>query len=571
VELVVIAAVVFVVVWLLRRGSVAPHGAYVGPVAWAQPTEWRVVRPLTRADTRRVLRHPAFVAGVLLTPLTLLAATETESSWFTTSTGIALGLVPLGWLAIVAVNLVALRPRRTGADELFGSLPAPQSTRSTALLASAIGPAIVASVLAVGAVVVLAATRGDELSGAPQWGEIATGILIVAGGACVGVAVARWLPRAGFGTVAVAVVILLQVRFLDVKTWPWNSGEADPARFLGFLAAPTTARDQFLEVRPAGWHLLYLGGLVVVMAAITLAREGMRRPVAALLAVGVVVTAGTGWLQTRPISEEREDAIVAYLTEPRAHYACDESGGVEYCAYPAFVGDVDSWRARVEATIARLPAAALEGRRPLRVAQRPAIVASDDDCTPRRFLASLPAGVAARLSPGDLWPADGQVHPPFEEESFPCSERDVHGFFLAVQTGAWGVGLPPTPARRDTRCTAPDQARAAIALWAAAASTPDGARTLRDVADEAKAAGKSRISFAGWDDPPMLGVEYSVADARVALALLKIPSPRVRATLERDWDRWIDPATSTATLAAELGVGVGGGPESRDAGGTRCP
>ena len=93
-----------------------------------------------------------------------------------------------------------------------------------------------------------------------------------------------------------------------------------------------------------------------------------------------------------------------------------------------------------------------------------------------------------------------------------------------------------------------------IALWAGAAATPDGARTLRDVADEATAARKTRITFAEWDDPPMWGVEYSVADARAALALLKVPEDEVRTALERDWIRWTGSGTSADELAEELGV-----------------
>jgi hypothetical protein len=161
------------------------------------------------------------------------------------------------------------------------------------------------------------------------------------------------------------------------------------------------------------------------------------------------------------------------------------------------------------------------------------------------------------------------VHPPFSEESFPCSERDVHGFFLAAQTGAWAVGLPPAPSGKDARCTAGGEARAVIALWAGAAATPGGARTLRDVANEATAAGKQRITFAEWDDPPMWGVVHTVADARLALALLELPVKEVRAALDRDWVRWTDPSTSSTALAGELGVGEGraAGPRT----GARCP
>ncbi len=558
-ELMVIAAAVFLVFRLvIRRAVVSDNAGVVGPVGWNPDTNWRVVRPLARAEVRRVLRHPAFIAGVLLTPLILvLAATESENTWRSVSAGIALALVPLGWMTIIATNLVALRPKRTGTEELFAALPAPQPTRSSALLTTLIAPVAVAAVLAIGCLAFVS-TR-DELRGSFAWDETAAGLLIVAGSVCVGTAVARWLPSAGFGLLAVVATIVLQARFLDVTTWPWDRSEGDPLRFLGFLAEPTDVRDSFLEVRPSGWHLTYLGGLVAVMAGVTLAREGLRRPVVVVvLSAGVLVAAGAGWMQTRPLSPGREDAMVAYLTDPDAHQICEASAGVRYCAYPDFTADIAEWRTRVDATLRLFPTGAVANRDPLQVIQRPAIVASNENCSAQAFEYSLPPGVAARLSPAELWPADNHVHPPFDEESFPCSGRDdVHGFFLAVQTAAWATGLPPAPHDDNQRCTASDQARAVIALWAGAAASPDGARTLRDVTTDGSKEDRTIITFAEWDDPPMWGVDYAVADAEIALAMLALPVAEVRATLDRDWARWTNAETSTSTLAVELGIDAG--------------
>ena len=227
------------------------------------------------------------------------------------------------------------------------------------------------------------------------------------------------------------------------------------------------------------------------------------------------------------------------------------SAAARFCAYPNFAAEVAGWQDRVHQTLAMLPAAALTGRPPLEVIQRPAIIVSNDDCSPRAFEDGLPPGVAARVSAADLWPADGHVHPPFDDESFPCSERTANGFFLAVQTGAWGVGLPPAPHDANERCTAGGQARAVVALWAGAAATPDGATTLRDVITDGSSDGLV-IDFDDWDDPPMWGVDYTVADADLALAMLDLPVDDVRAALAVDWARWTDPRTPSTALATEL-------------------
>ena len=243
--------------------------------------------------------------------------------------------------------------------------------------------------------------------------------------------------------------------------------------------------------------------------------------------------------------------MASYLVEPGDHQICETSAAARFCAYPTFVADVASWRDRVHETLATLPAAALTGRPSLEVIQRPAIIVSNDDCSPMEFEGGLPPGVAARVSAADLWPADGHVHPPFDDESFPCSERTTNGFFLAVQTGAWGVGLPPAPHDANERCTAGGQARAVVALWAGAAATPDGATTLRDVITDGSSDGLV-IDFDDWDDPPMWGVDYTVADADIALAMLDLPVDDVRAALAVDWDRWTDPRTPSTALATEL-------------------
>ena len=556
-ELLVIAAVVLLVFrGLSRRNATADGTGIIGPVGWSADTNWRVVRPLVRADVWRVLRHPAFIAGVLLTPLMLIAATESETRWREVSAGTALALVPLGWMTIIATNLVALRPQRTGTDELLAALPAAQPARSSALLATAFGPVIVAAVMA-GGWLAYVGGRDEELRGSPQLDETAAGLLIVAGSVCVGVAVARWLPNAGFGMLAAIATIVIQVRFLDVTTWPWDRTEGDPLRFLAFINDQFGVTDDFLEIRPSGWHLLYLGGLVVVMAGVALARDGIRRPVGAVLSVGVIVAGGAGWMQTRPPSTARENEIVSYLTEPVAHQVCEQSAAVRYCAYPDFAADLPRWRTRVEATLALLPTTAADNRIPLEVIQRPAIIVSNNDCLPRAFKDGLPPGVADRLSSADLWPADGQVHPPLEDDSFPCSGFDVKGFFLGVQTGAWATGLPPAPHDDNERCTASGQARSAVALWAGAAASPDGARTLRRVTDEGSTGDGLLITFAEWDNPPMWGVDYAVGDAEVALAMLELPAAEVSSTLDRDWVRWTDPGTSTSVLAGELGIDDG--------------
>src|SRR5262245_6701454 len=85
------------VIFRFRRRGQSPVRPHLDAGGWVAGADWSTVRPLARAESRRVLRHPAFIVGVVLTPVMLLAATATETHWWGASPSIALALVPLGW------------------------------------------------------------------------------------------------------------------------------------------------------------------------------------------------------------------------------------------------------------------------------------------------------------------------------------------------------------------------------------------------------------------------------------------------------------------------------------------
>lgn len=538
-----------IAIWLVRRsrGEVAGP-AEVGPVGWAGGARWAVARPLARAETRRLLRHPAFVVGVLLTPLMLAGATLTdETSWWQISPAVALALVPLGWATIIATNLLALQPRRTGADELLAAAPAPQPVRSAGLMLSAAPAALVAAVVAGGWLVPL--SGGGDLTGAPRPLEMAAGLLIVAGSVTVGVGAARWLPGVGFGIAAAVATAVIQARFFEVSAWPWYRSEADPLRFLGFLADTTSVGLPALEVRPIGWHLVYLVGLVLLMAGVALARDGVPRRLGGLLGAALVLTTIAGWAQLRSPTDRQVAEMVAFLTNPEPGQTCTSDGPVRYCASGDNLSRVADWRRRVTGVHALVPAAV--AARALVVADRVPTVSGNANCAPQPFFEGLHPDVAEKVTAAQVWPNDGAVHP--GTDRFPCGGRTTNELFTAVQVGSWAVGLPPSPHHLDVRCTATGQARAAVALWLGAAATPQGERTLRElVRDPSSPAG--RMTFLGWDDPPMWGVTFATADAELALRLLDMPEEQVAAALAPAWATVTAPGIPSSELARLTGV-----------------
>ncbi len=270
---------------------------------------------------------------------------------------------------------------------------------------------------------------------------------------------------------------VIQARFFDDTTWPWNKPHAHPLRFLGFLGEPTPVGDPALEIRPVWWHLVYLAALIAVMCAVALARDGVPRRLGAVIVAAIGVAAVAGWVQTRPPTDGQAAAMVSYITEPTAHQTCEQRQGVRYCAYPMSRHLVDEWEARVTGVLALVPPSVAQ--RPVEVIQRIPTTVGGSSCGPSPFLAGLPAQVADRLSPQAIWPDDKNLHPDLGSGSFPCSGRATNQVFTVVQAGAWAVGLPPAPHHDDQRCSADGQARAVLALWLAAAATPDGAALLR--------------------------------------------------------------------------------------------
>ena len=284
---------------------------------------------------------------------------------------------------------------------------------------------IAAAILAVAWVLVVGSR--EELRGSPRWAEIAAGVLIVAGSVCVGVAVARWLPNPGFGVLAVVATIVIQARFLDVTTWPWNRSEGDQLRFLGFLAESherqLTTSSSYVR---RGGTSLYLGGLVAVMAGVALAREGMRRPVAIVRRRRRPrrrrPPGGCRPAPCRPLSRTRWRRISSNPATIRSVKPQPQRASAPTRTSPP---TWPSWQDRVDATLGDVA-----GGRTRRPPAARGHSTPGDHRQQRRLLTQWRSRTACRpASPPacrrrTLWPADGHVHPPFDEESFPCSERD---------------------------------------------------------------------------------------------------------------------------------------------------
>ena len=275
------------------------------------PEGLRMAFALGRIEGRKLLRHPATLAGAALSFVFLFVVEEIVGGVpdvpFIVWTG--LGVYPLAAGAFLATFTAAVRSRRHGTDELYGTQPGAPAIRTAAHL--------VAVLWAVGASVALlaaAAIRHQVWDGvlvpmptgnvptAPHVVELALGPLLVLLFGVLAVAVARWIPS--LLALPVAAVVLL-VHFV---TGSWGVG----GTFRWFLPLVGHQVDAgWVQVTPnygyaiverfdrvaLAWHDLYLVAFVVMVAAIALLRHGRTRPRMVVLGLAAVVAIATGWLQ----------------------------------------------------------------------------------------------------------------------------------------------------------------------------------------------------------------------------------------------------------------------------------
>ncbi|MEA2686388.1 MAG: hypothetical protein QOE93_1583 [Actinomycetota bacterium] len=497
----------------------------------------RVVRALARVEARRLLRHPSFVIGTALTILLVDSAGYTNILPEVDSAAVV-ALAIMGWATLIATNLAALRSRRDGTDELFDSLPTPVTARTAAHLVSGLGAVPVAVLVLGGYVAYLMATGSI---GSPNVAELLVGPLLVAGGAALGVLVARWAPHP-----LVAPLVVVATVFMQGKL---SESEVSPFRWMAFSVDGVGLDDGNPFPGQVDWHVLFLLGTVAIAAALALGRHGFSRRVTTFLVGAVVVSAVAAFAQTRPLSDGNARRQALALTAPEL--ACEVRGGVRYCVEPGYEVRFGQWDPPVQAVLARVPGSVRE--RGLVVSMREPNVVGNQNCTPKPMLEQVPAPVRALVTPEQVWPADNAVHPwrywPWDPG---CSFTD-HGTVLTVQVGSWAVGLPPAQSATPP-CVASGQARSVLALWLAGQSTPGAPAALAEVLRTSERLGSVDTIEFDSNNWPNWGVAFAHTDVAAALALLQRPGDDVGRIVSANWDRLTDPSTPSSDLTALVGL-----------------
>lgn len=274
----------------------------------------KVVSHLALAEAARLVRHPLVLAGLALSLVGGVAAALTpheqagELGFVVLSGG---GAWPLAVGSFLAANMTAVRARRHGTTELEDTTVTGAADRTLGILTAMASLVLMAIGLLAIDMALLRAWDGVAVrlpDGFVHRGmhpaELVQGPLAVSFMAALGVAFGRWVPSRLIGPLMLVPAV---VGFFHA-TW----------RFSGTVwrFAPVMAHEQqagWIQVTPSSgyaiiadfavgdlaWHLLYLAGLTVLVAAVAIARHDRGRRVQVAASAGLVL-AVLGGIQQLP-------------------------------------------------------------------------------------------------------------------------------------------------------------------------------------------------------------------------------------------------------------------------------
>ncbi|GGO87044.1 ABC transporter permease [Wenjunlia tyrosinilytica] len=302
----------------------------------------RAVLALARFEAGRLLLHPlVFTAAVVYSVWLLWPGGSPQESFpvlqdMDRETQIGLELI--GLAALVGANGAVLRSRRHGTEAHFGTLVLRPWQRTCAHLLSLV-PLVLLTAAVVAAQLVRALTRPGVV-GHASVNELATGPALVLLFAVVGVLLGRVFRSSFAAPLAVVVVIALTFVFGVGASGAEGFRRLSPLAFdEGGMPLPS-----HLMGRPAGWHLLYLAGLVTLTGAGAVLVSGGRSAAVKATAFGALAVCSVGAvLQSLGPSDALRAAREEATDRPSSMQECHRRGPTTYCAFPEFTPWTDEW------------------------------------------------------------------------------------------------------------------------------------------------------------------------------------------------------------------------------------
>jgi hypothetical protein len=501
--------------------------------------------------------------------------------WWVADVSITACLLAMAGGVLIVSQLAAGRARRDAMEQLYASYPTAASVRTGAHLLSALGPAVLAAVLTA------AATAWLDIQGtlgAPRLWVLGAGLLLICLAGSLGVALGSLRQHPLAGILAVLVLGLIEIDLVlseanpihlpDGTAWlfPWSA----PGFLLNLLPGVTVPY-------PPPVHLAELAGLIVIATVASLWPVLARRRVVAMLAAaGLAVTCWSGWLEAKPVSATVLNTMAREVTQPADFQQCQLTDGVRYCYYPAFRPLVRQWAVPVDGVLTRLPRASWpvltvrqvwEDNFFIQPLLSPTGLTSNGGAPSKQGTAVDKFQQALSADPRLV--RSSSVPPVYTDANWGTGRSlGTAQFGLAVSTAEWATGLPTTghdvsfnhtfaDGSRQSgtdalACVPIGQARQSIALWLAAGATPATRWAFAHAAVGSTQVGKQWVATVATDaepwSEPSVGLVATAQGARLAAEMLRLPDRTVRAVLGTRWHHWLSPHTTTAELAAALGL-----------------
>ncbi|MEP7113130.1 MAG: hypothetical protein ABI862_07680 [Ilumatobacteraceae bacterium] len=502
---------------------------------------------LAQVEGRQLLSNEVFIVGIFMSIAMLVifgfvwASDDlgARNSWRYWLALLPVFSLPFAGMTLVAMNLAALRARRDGTEELFGSLPATSTTRVVGHLGS-VWMALVVQIVFVAVTFASGRFLTDHFGAidAASIGDVVVSFVLVLCAGSLAVALARWLanPLAALAALVVLAFVGSAIGGIGDHQWSLTRQLSIWPRY--------PDHDWAFAVRPSWWHAAYLISLGLVVAVVAVARQ-QRDRFTLLLGLGAVSLAGlTGYVQTRPMTDGDAERIAVMISDPVAHSSCRTTDGLTLCAYRDYADITRVWTRELTPPFAAVA--------PQQRANGFAVVWHE----PR--LDRLDPAVRDRIDIDALATAWSTDPATWNGVAVDGTESNL---INRLALGLWSVGLPLVPAG-EAPCWAGGQARGIVALWVAAQGM-SGGDAKRFVSGTWSGLGDDHSDSnvpAEWIDgyvwvggaiPPVL---WSATDIAAAQAVLTLDTTLVRETLWADWQHWSDASATTDDLMTELGV-----------------
>lgn len=277
----------------------------------ARQSTARAVLALGRIEGRRLLRHPAYLAGLGLSAFFLFVASDLIDDRPTVPyvAWTSIVLYPVAAGTFLASFTASLRSRRHGTDELYDAEPFGRRIRTGGHLAAVLWGAAGGTLLLAVAAVHHGLWDGVPVHfdtgiapAVPTVLELAQGPAYILALGVLAVALARWVPS--LLALPFAIVALLAQFVLGSwgvgGTGRWFLPMVTHERTVGWVQVTPGSGYAIVEgydVTSMWWHVGYLGAAAVVLAAIALLRHGRDPRLLLLGAGGLAAAVGAGLLQ----------------------------------------------------------------------------------------------------------------------------------------------------------------------------------------------------------------------------------------------------------------------------------